>query len=126
MRRIALLTLPFLAVACSKPPTAKEAADRLTAAGILSNCKQEAPKGLNAKASEYWHCDLPSVPGEGAGVMSFEKDDAYQTTVAAFEAMAMVAGSHRYGNEKARIFVQMNSEASLEVGNKAKAIVSGL
>ena len=118
-----ILMLPLFSLACSKPPTAKDVADKLTAAGVLANCKQEPPKGLNARASEYWNCELPSVPGKGAGVMIFADDDSYQATVKAFEAAALLAGSHRYGNAKARVFVQMNQDASLDVGNKAKAVV---
>lgn len=94
-------------------------------AGILAGCVQKPPKGLNARASEYFDCELPSVPGEGAGVMVFAKPEDFAATVKGFEEMALLAGSHRYGNEKALVFVQLNENASVDVGNKTKAIVAG-
>ncbi|MDC3985790.1 hypothetical protein [Polyangium jinanense] len=126
MRILSTIVLPLLLLSACTKPTAKEAADKLVAAGVLANCTQEPPRGLNARASEYWKCELPSVPGEGAGVMTFADDDAYQTTIKAFDGAAVLAGPHRYGNARARVFVQMNQGASLEVGNKAKAIVDSL
>lgn len=128
MRALTTIMLVLFLTACSKakPPTAKEAADKLAAAGILTNCKQAVPRALTARASEYWGCDLPSVPGKGASVLAFADDEAYEATVKAFEAAAMLAGAHRYGNAKVRIFVQMNEGASLETGQKTKAIVEAL
>ncbi len=128
MRTLTFVLLVLSLAACSKakPPTAKEAADKLAAAGILTNCKQAVPRALTARASEYWSCDLPSVPGKGASVLAFADDEAFEATVKAFEGAAMLAGAHRYGNAKARIFVQMNEGASLEIGQKTKAIVEAL
>jgi hypothetical protein len=42
------------------------------------------------------------------------------------EKASFIAGSHRYGNPSARIFVQLNSGAPLEVGTKTSAIVADL
>ncbi|WP_281326714.1 hypothetical protein [Polyangium sp. 6x1] len=114
------------APAPAKKVTAKEVADKLTAEGILANCKEGVPKGANARASEYWSCDLPSVPEKGAGVMVHDSDDAYAATVKTYEGFALVAGSHRYGNPKTRVFVQLNEGAPLDVGKKTKAIVEAM
>ena len=69
---------------------------------------------------------MPSVPGHGGAVMAFEKSEDYDATVQAFAAAAVMAGPHRYGNPKARIFVQFNEGASPDVGDKAKAVIAGL
>jgi hypothetical protein len=129
MRTITIALAAFLSFAgCSKlsPPTPKGVADKLTAEGILTNCTQAQPKAFTARASEVWSCDLPSVPGKGANVMGFADDAAYEATVKAFEGAALLAGGHRYGNAKARIFVQMNQDAPLEIGQKTKGIIDGL
>lgn len=123
---VALLGCDKISSAVAPKPTAKEVCEKLVAAGLGSNCKEVVPGGVNARASSKWDFDLKSPPGKGAGVMSFADADAYKNAVAAYEATAFFAGAHRYGNEKALIFVQMNSGASLEDGKKAKAIVDGL
>jgi hypothetical protein len=55
--------------------------------------------------------------------MVHEKDEDYQATVKVYEALAVVAGSHRYGNPSKRIFVQLNEALPIDIGKKAKAIV---
>jgi len=70
--------------------------------------------------------DLPSVPGYGGAIFAFEKADDFESTVKAFEGAAAVAGPWRFGNGKARIFVEMNFGAPPGVGQKAKAVVDGL
>lgn len=107
-------------------PAPSDVCSKLAAAGVAANCRRETPKMINARAADDYEFDLPSVPGHGGAVLSFAKDDDYTATVAAYEAMAMLAGPHRYGNPKARIFVQFNEGAPPDVGDKAKAIVAGL
>lgn len=70
--------------------------------------------------------DLPSVPGKTGQVLRFAKSSDYEATVKAFDAAAVLAGRHRYGSSKALIFVQLNSEASSDVGAKAEGIVNAL
>ncbi|XXY23346.1 hypothetical protein WME88_27420 [Sorangium sp. So ce216] len=125
--RAALLTLVVLATsACSKPPTAAEACAKLEAGGIAKNCAEVKPRALTARASQNFNFDLVEVPGKTGQVMSFAAEDDYNATVEGFKTMAILAGPHRYGNPKARIFVQMNEGASLEAGKRAQSIVESL
>lgn len=110
----------------STRPTAKAACEKLVAAGIGTNCKEVSPKGLSAKATSKYDFDLVAPKGEQGAVMSFESADDYKSTSEAYKAAALLAGPHRYGNEKALIFMQMNDGASLDDGKKAKAVIEGL
>lgn len=125
MKKFLLAGLLVLA-GCSKPTTAMDVCHKLEAAGVAKNCHEGKPGGLAAAAVEDAEFDLVSVPGKGGGVYRFDRDDFYESTVTSFGAAAMLAGPHRYGSKTARIFVQMNDGASLEVGKKAKAVVDGL
>lgn len=125
MRNVPGLLLLFIA-ACSKPPTASAVCDKLVAAGVGKNCRTGAPAGLAAAAKDEAELDLASPIGKTAAVYSFDSDEAYKATVTAFAGVAALAGPHRYGNGKARIFVQMNSEAPNDLGAKAKAVVDAL
>ena len=69
---------------------------------------------------------MPSVPGKGAAVLGFDTDEAYTATVKAYDDAAVLVGAHRYGNAGPRVFVQLNSEAPLDVGKKTKALVAAL
>jgi hypothetical protein len=84
------------------------------------------PGGLGADAAEEVEFDLPSVPGHGGGVYRFDTEEAYDSTVKSFDDAKVLAGPHRYGNKKARIFTQFNDGASMDVGAKAKATVQAL
>ncbi len=106
--------------------TAEAACKKIEAAGIAKGCKEVKPEGLNARAASKWDGELVAVPGKMVGAMSFTDDEGFQATTKAFEGAAMLAGPHRYGNAKARIFVQANSGLSLEEGKKLKALVEGL
>ena len=112
--------------ACSKPPTALEVCHKLEVAGVAANCRTEQASGIGAAASEKAAFDLPSVPGKGGQVLLFEKDSSYESTVETFTKGAMLAGPHRYGSPKTRIFVQMNDGAAAVVGARAKAVVDAL
>lgn len=120
-----LLLVAASMVGCASQPTAAEVCKKLESAGVAKGCKQNVPSAMNARAKEEYVFDLVAPKGKTGHVLSFEKADDYDATVKAYEAMAMLAGSHRYGSSKARIFVQLNSEASLDTGKKAKAIVDG-
>lgn len=113
-------------VGCSKKPTAADVCQKLTGQGLAANCHEAKPGGLGAAAVERFDFDLPSVPGKSAGVMRFDKEETFDSTVRAFEGAAVLAGPHRYGNKKALIFVQANEGLSLEEGKKLKAAVDGL
>lgn len=126
-RLSASLLVPFLVLAsCTRQPSPREACAKLEASGIARGCHETKPEGLGARAREVWTFDLPSVPGKGGNVFGFEKSDDYDATVKGFEGAAILAGPHRYGNPGARIFVQMNSGASLEIGKQTRAIIEGL
>lgn len=127
LRKVALVLVAVAAIAsCNKPPTAMQVCNQLESAGIGSNCRNSTPGGLGAAAVEDAEFDLPSVPGHGGMVLRFDKDETYDRTVESYSKAAMLAGPHRYGSRKARIFVQMNDGASAEIGARAKAIVDAL
>lgn len=127
MATIAMLTITATAgLGCSKAVTAADACKKLEAAGVAANCHEEKPEMFAARAKQKYAFDLPSVPGKTGQVLSFADSDAYSATAKAFESAAMLAGPHRYGSEKALIFVQMNTGASLDTGKKAKAVVDAL
>jgi len=127
MRNFLLVASAIALTAChSATPTPADVCAKLATAGVATNCHRYTPQRINARASDAYEFDLPSVPGHGGVVLTFAKDDDYTATVATYESMAMLTGPHRYGNQKARIFVQFNEEAPPDVGDKAKAIVAGL
>jgi hypothetical protein len=120
------LVVAMTGLGCQSKPTAADVCKKLERAGVAKGCKQSVPAAVNARAKEEYVFNLAAPAGKTGHVLSFEKDDDYDATVKAYEAMAMLAGSHRYGSAKARIFVQLNSGASLATGKKAKAVVDGL
>lgn len=126
--RMIVLTLAVSGAlgACSKSPSALDVCHKLEAAGVAAGCKTEAATGLGVAAAEKAAFDLPSVPGKTGQVLRFEKDEQYQGTVDSFAKLGGLAGPHRYGSPKTRIFVQMNDGASAEVGAKAKSVVEAL
>lgn len=128
----ATLVLSLAVLSCNRAPSGPSAGDvchQLEAAGVAAKC-QVASRGdaglLAQAASEIVEFDLPSVPGKRGTVLRFADAASYEQTVKGYEAAAILAGPHRYGSSRARIFVQMNSAASNEVGAKASAVVSAL
>ncbi|MFO0590324.1 MAG: hypothetical protein U0441_22470 [Polyangiaceae bacterium] len=121
-----LLPICVLAAGCGTTPAAQDVCAKLEAAGVARGCHEVKAEVINARARTKYDFDLVHVPGEGGAVLDFAKDDDYETTVKMYEAAAMFAGPHRYGNAKARVFVQMNAGASLEEGKQVKALVEGL
>lgn len=121
-----LLFVTVLIAGCNHHVSALDACHKLEAAGVAKGCKESKPGGLGAAASEQAVFDLVNVPEKTGQVLMFETQSGYDQVVKQYEEAAMLAGPHRYGSSKARIFVQMNEGASLEDGKKAKAIVEGL
>lgn len=126
LRGACLVSAVLLLPACSKPPSAMEVCHKLEAGGVASACRTGKPMGLGSDASEEVEFDLPSVPGKGGAVYGFDSDEGYDSTVRSFDGAKVLAGPHRYWNKKRRIFTQFNDGASMDVGAKAKAIISDL
>lgn len=127
MRTVAILALVLSSTSCHRSSaSALDVCRKLETAGIAKNCKESKPGGLGAAASDQAVFDLVNTPDKTGQVLRFETASAYDQVVKQYEEMALIAGPHRYGSPSARIFVQMNEEASLEDGKKAKAVVSAL
>jgi len=120
------ITFALSAVGCSSKPTAASVCEKIQAAGVGNNCREDKPMGLGASASEKASFDLPSVPGQGGQVLRFTNEEAYTMTENVFAGAAILAGPHRYGSRKALVFVQMNDELDVDKGQAVKAIVDGL
>jgi hypothetical protein len=118
--------LLFGLVGCTSKPSAADVCKRLEAAGVAKGCREEKPEVMTARAKVKYGFDLPSVPGKTGQVLTFADAEAYTATVQDFEKVAPLAGPHRFGSEKALVFVQLNSGASLETGKTARGIVEGL
>lgn len=126
-QKITLLLLAAVAAAsCTKPPTAQEVCGTLESAGVAKGCHEVKAEVINARARTKYDFDLAHVPGQKGAVLDFEKAEDYEATVKMYEAAAFFAGPHRYGNPKARVFVQMNTNASIEEGKQVKALIEGL
>lgn len=126
--RMKLVISAVLLSGCAAKPAASDVCKQIEGAGVAKpgTCKAETPAVMAARAKEKIAFDLAAVPGKTGQVLSFAKAEDYTATVKAFEAAAMLAGPHRYGSEKALIFVQLNDGASVDVGNKVKGLVAGL
>ncbi len=107
------------------PLSAMDACKKLEAAGVAAQCKADKPTGLGIHASEAVAFELPALPNHGGAIFRFDSADDYDKTVKMFAA-ASLAGPHRYGNRDRLIFTQFNSEASADVGAKAKAAIDAL
>lgn len=115
-----------LCASCSRQPAAKDVCARLESEHLASGCHEALPKGLGARASALWDFDVPGTPGATGGVYTFATADDYKATVEGFAAAAILAGPHRYGSERARVFVQVSDKAPLDYGKKLKATIEGL
>jgi hypothetical protein len=120
------LPIAVFALGCSKGPSAMDVCKQIEATGVGSNCRADTPGGLGMAAKESALFDLPSVPERTGQVLKFDDDDKLAKTIVAFQAMAMLAGPHRYGSKKARVFVQMNNQVSVEDGAKVRGVVEAL
>ncbi|MDH6284930.1 hypothetical protein [Prescottella agglutinans] len=99
---------------------------KIEKSGVGANCSQDEPGGLGIGATENYAFDLPSVPGRSGQVMVFDDPKIYKKTVDAYAEMSGLAGPHRYGNERALVFVQINEGLSAQDGKTVKSIVDGL
>ncbi|MBB1161056.1 hypothetical protein [Aquariibacter albus] len=113
----------LLGCSLEKTISAASVCDKIVAAGIGKNCTRDKPMALGARARNKYNFDLTGVPGKGGAVFDFSTQEDYNATVNAFAEVAFLAGPHRYGNSKTKIFVQMNSGASLNDGDLVKNIV---
>ena len=59
-------------------------------------------------------------------MLTFNKAEDLDTVASFFEEAIVLSGPHRYANRSALVFVQINSDASAEIGAKVKAVVDGL
>lgn len=127
---LSLVTTTIAAVAlslgCKSKPSAMDVCKRLASDGVAANCETAPPKGIGIGAREKATFDLKSVKGKTGQVLAFDDDANFEKTVQAFEAEKKLAGPHRYGSSTARIFVQLNAEATDDDGKKSKAIVDSL
>jgi hypothetical protein len=126
MRHLPLFTLVLALFTAGCKPTAASVCTKLEEAGVAAGCIPKTPGGIGAGAKEATDFQLPSVPGKGGSTYSFDNDAQYEATVKNFESFAGLAGPHRYGNPKARIFVQLTKDTPTAVGVKAKAVVDAL
>ncbi len=126
MMRGAGLLLALGCTSCVAKPSAASVCEKLTAAGVAENCHTEAPGGIGASATEKFAFDIPKSSGKTGQVLKFDGEAAYAATVKTFDGMAGLVGPHRYGSEKALIFVQLNNETPAELGANARTVVAGL
>lgn len=106
-------------------PTAYEVCEKLKTAGVAEHCRSATPGGLGSAARQRVEFDIPGEKRTGQ-VLTFDRDDFYESTVRAFGAAAALAGRHQYGNPGALVFVQLNSETSDATGDAARRVVAGL
>lgn len=110
----------------SSGPSAMEVCKQLEAADLGDGCTSKESGGLGAAAAETVAIDIPEPKGKTCQVMRFADAKSYEATVEAFEGARGLAGPHRYGSSKARIFVQCNSEMPKAAGAKVESIVDAL
>jgi hypothetical protein len=124
---------PLAAPAATSPPatstsvaSAKAICEALTSKGFGTNCTEDKPGGLGAAAWERYAFDLPDPKGKTCQILTFKTDADFQATLKAFDGAAALAGPHRYGNAKARVFVQCNSDMPRDAGSKLEQAVAEL
>lgn len=125
MTRLGLAFVVACLASCAKRPTAMDVCEEIVAAGAGAACRVEIPGGLGAAAVERVEFDLPSAPGRTGQVLRFDSDAAYDEAVGAYARASMLAGPHRYGSRKSRIFVQANADLDAVHGAQLAAIVTG-
>lgn len=112
LQRVSLVMGLLFAAGCSADrPTAQAVCKKIVVERSGGrDCEERSPDGLGAAAvSSYWYT---LANGENAQVLQFQKASDYEATERAFDAAAVLAGPHRYGNKEALIFIQMNKGAS--------------
>ena len=102
----------------------------LEKAGVAKkgSCVKAKPEKISALAQIKYDFLLENLAKEvGSGqVLEFGDKKSFEKTVKTFEAMAAVAGPHRYQSDAALIFVQLNKKTPAGDAKKAKSIVEAL
>jgi hypothetical protein len=99
---------------------------------IARGCERVIPQAPSARARLRIYFDLLSVTSEDesdrfdGSVMSFDDAEDFDSVVRGYEEAAFVAGPHRYGNRARLLFVQLNHDTPLEVGDRVRAMVEAL
>jgi hypothetical protein len=136
LRFIALaFTVSAFSLACDQPKvdprgggpapvkTAMDACHRFESAGFASKCKQESVEpALTPGAKQRVLFVLPS--GKPGQVFSFDDKGDYEKSAKSIEDLSS-AGKHRWGNNKARIYVQLNKDATDDEAEKIKSVLDG-
>lgn len=121
--KLVAVAVAVAALGCGAKPTAESVCRQIEAAGVGKGCTSAKPEMMSARARTRFNFDLVHVPGKTGQVLDFASGDDYDATEKAFAAAALLAGPHRYGNASTRIFVQVNSGASLDDGKALAGIV---
>ncbi|MGZ3422639.1 MAG: hypothetical protein ACXWUG_09130 [Polyangiales bacterium] len=104
--------------------SAMDACRRFEVAGFASQCKEEPVEpALTPGAKQRAIFLLPS--GKRGQVLSFDDKSAYDKSAQSIEALPS-AGRHRWGNPKARIYVQLNQDATEDEAERVKSVLDGL
>lgn len=102
---------------------AMDACNRFVAAGAASGCHEETVEpALTPGAKQRVLFQLPS--GKKGQVMSFDDRDAYDKSAKNIEEMSS-AGKHRWGAKNAKIYVQLNKDATEDEAAKVKSVLDG-
>lgn len=121
-----VLILAVVLMSCGGGMDAKTACEKLTAAGLGSNCEKGKPGGLGAAGYEKYDYDLAEPAGKKCQIIAHESDEKLKATIDGYERAAMLAGPHRYASKKRLLFVQCNDGMPADVGEKLKAAVNDL
>lgn len=135
MLRSMALVLAVSAVACDQPKvdprgggpapvkTAIDACRRFESAGFASKCREESVEpALTPGARQRVLFDLPS--GKRGQVFSFDDKGDYEKSAKSIEELSS-SGKHRWGNAKARIYVQLNKDATDDEAEKVRSVLEG-
>ena len=106
--------------------SAKDACEKLKAAGHGTACTEDKPGGLGGAASQKADLALEEPKGKSCQVLSFNKKEDLDATIKAFDAAATLAGPHRYSNASKLLFVQCNDGLSKEKGEALQKTLEGL
>ncbi len=90
--------------------SAKDACVALSKVALGQPCEEQQPTGLGAAAWQSFKFWVGPAPDGICQVMSFKKNADLEATVKTFDAMAVLAGPHRYANAEKLIFVQCNAK----------------
>ena len=97
---------------------------RLRTSGAAADCRQESAGLLNITAEEIVAFDVPGSRASGQVLLYGSRVD-YTAALLAYRVVSL-AGGHVYGNQRARIVVQIGSGAPASALRDAKDIVDDL